>query len=96
MTYEEKRAWIRLVVNVAAYAAYVSIILDRANGRPLPGVPYAATLLWTIGAAAAMLMAMASWDRFWIANTIYLSLVLSTVLASAIKVTAYRRGLPRW
>ena len=63
MTYEEKRAWIRLVVNVAAYAAYVSIILDRANG---------------------------------LANTIYLSLVLSTVLASVIKVTAYRWGLPRW
>lgn len=53
MTHEEKRAWIRLVVAVVAYAAYVIIIAGRADGRPLPGVPYAATLLWTVGGAIA-------------------------------------------
>src|SRR5262249_46059574 len=114
MTHEEKRAWIMLVVNVAAYGSYASIILSRADGRALTTVPYAGVLLLTIvvaivttivldivsgmfnrresrlrdvrdkeigrlgdrvgqafviiGATAAMLMAMADWNRFWIAN----------------------------
>ncbi|HUR08465.1 MAG TPA: hypothetical protein VM347_38410 [Nonomuraea sp.] len=142
MTHEEKRAWIRLVVAVIVYAAYVVIIVSRANGRPLPEVPYAATLLWTVGAAivasivaeigiaivnprasratderdreigrlgeytgqsfvviggvAAMVMAMAEWDRFWIANVVYLCFVLSAVLGGITKVIVYRRSLPQW
>jgi hypothetical protein len=51
MTHQEKRAWIRLVVAVLGYAAYVAIILNRADGRGLPDVPYAGALLWTVGAA---------------------------------------------
>ncbi|MEU0564847.1 hypothetical protein ABZ297_05535 [Nonomuraea sp. NPDC005983] len=142
MTHEEKRAWIMLVVSVAAYAAYAAIVVSRASGRPLPEVPYAATLLWTVGAAigaaivaeigigvvnprasrvkdvrdreigrlgeytgqsfvvigavAAMLMAMAGWDRFWIANVIYLCFVLSAVVGSITKIVVYRRSLPQW
>jgi hypothetical protein len=49
-----------------------------------------------VGAVAAMLMAMAEFRYFWIANVIYLCFVLSSVLASTAKVIAYRRGLPRW
>ncbi len=49
-----------------------------------------------IGAVAALLMAMARWDWFWIANVIYLGFVLSAVLGSATKIVAYHRGLPRW
>jgi len=142
MTHEEKRAWIRLVVAVLGYAAYTAVIASRADGRALPGVPYAGALLWTIGAAiaaaivaeigmgvvlpgasratderdreigrlgdhvgqsfvvigavAAMLMAMAGWDRFWIANVIYLCFVLSAVLGGITKVVVYRRSLPQW
>ncbi len=50
---EEKRAWIVVVVTVATYAAYLVIILGRAGDTPLADVPYAATLLWTIGIAIA-------------------------------------------
>ncbi|WP_432869104.1 hypothetical protein [Microbispora rosea] len=142
MTHEEKRAWIRLVVAVIAYAVYVVAILRRADGGPLPDVPYAAALLWTIGGAigasilaeigmaivnpgasrvidardkeigrlgdhtgqafvvigaiAAMLMAMAEWDRFWIANVVYLCFVLSAVLGGITKIVVYRRSLPEW
>jgi hypothetical protein len=142
MTHEEKRAWIRLVVSVIAYGAYLTILLSRAGGRPLPDVPYAASLLWTVGAAiaasivaevamgvvnpkasrlrdvrdrqigqlgdqtgqsfviigavAAMLMALAEWDWFWIANVIYLCFVLSAVLSGVTKVVAYRRSFPQW
>lgn len=142
MTHQEKRAWIMLVVSAAAYAAYAALILSRAGGHPLARVPYAAALLWTVGASivaqvvaetalgvvnrgesrlkderdrqigtlgdrvgssfvvigavAAMLMAMAGWDRFWIANVIYLCFFLSAILGSVTKVIAYRKTFPRW
>jgi hypothetical protein len=142
VTHQEKRAWIMLVVSAAAYATYAAVVLGRAGGHPLTRVPYAAALLWTVGAAiaasvvaetalgivnrgesrlkderdrligalgdrvgssfvvigavAAMLMAMAGWDRFWIANVIYLCFFLSAVLGSVAKVIAYRKNVPQW
>ena len=45
------------------------------------------------GAAAALGMAMARWDYFWIANVIYLGFVLWAVAGSLLKLIAYRRGL---
>jgi hypothetical protein len=45
------------------------------------------------GAAAALFMALAKWDYFWIANVIYLGFVLWAVVGSAVKIVAYRRGL---
>ncbi|NUT33073.1 MAG: hypothetical protein HOV79_08365 [Hamadaea sp.] len=142
MAYEEKRAWIMLVVSTVVYAAYVGIILNRADGGPLHDVPYASTLLWSIGVAivaaivlgiaavvtagkggdrtdqrdreidrfgdhvgqgfsvigavSAMLMALAEWDTFWIANVIYLGFVLSAILSSIAKIFAYRKGFHPW
>ncbi|MEW2377443.1 hypothetical protein AB0883_15270 [Micromonospora sp. NPDC047812] len=142
MTHEEKRAWIRLVVAVLGYSAYVALVVSRTDGRSLPDVPYASTLLWTVGASivasivaeigmavvnpraprakdvrdreigrlgdhvgqsfvvigavAAMLMALADWDRFWIANAIYLCFVLSAILGGITKVIVYRRSFPQW
>jgi hypothetical protein len=54
MSYEEKGAWVYLVVSAGTYAAYVIIILGRANGVPLAEVPYASTILWAIGIAIAV------------------------------------------
>lgn len=142
MAHQEKRAWIMLVVSAAAYAAYAATVLTRADGQPLDRVPYAAALLWTVGAAilasiaaetalgvvrpgasrlkdvrdrqighlgdyvgsslviigavAAMLMAMAGWDRFWIANVIYLCFFLSAILGSVTKIIVYRKTFPQW
>jgi hypothetical protein len=45
------------------------------------------------GAAAALGMAMARWDYFWIANVIYLGFVLWAVVGSILRLVAYRRGL---
>lgn len=45
------------------------------------------------GAAAALGMAMARWDYFWIANVIYLGFVLWAVVGSVLRLVAYRRGL---
>ncbi|MBC6451438.1 hypothetical protein GPZ80_30195 [Actinokineospora sp. HBU206404] len=49
-----------------------------------------------IGAVAAMLMSMAQWNHFWIANTIYLGFALSAALGSMAKLAAYRRGFQAW
>lgn len=49
-----------------------------------------------IGAVAAMLMAMAGWERFWIANVIYLCFALSAVLGNVAKVIVYRGSFPQW
>ncbi|WP_199515327.1 hypothetical protein [Nucisporomicrobium flavum] len=141
MAYVEKRAWIRLVVAVLGYTAYVIVIAGRLGGRAPADVPYRDALLWTvglaivasivaeiamgsvpgtsrdtderdreigrlgehvgqsfvvIGAVAAMLMAMGEWDRFWIANVVYLCFVLSAILGGIAKVVVYRRGVPQW
>jgi hypothetical protein len=43
-----------------------------------------------------MLMALAEWDPFWIANVIYLCFVLSAVLGSVTRVIVYRGSMPQW
>lgn len=141
MAIEERRAWIRMLVGVVAYAAYAVTVLSRADGRDLADVPYAAALIWSvvgaivasivveivvniarrgsmviderdravgrlgdrvgqafvvIGAVAAMLMATADWNGFWIANVIYLGFVLSMTLGSIAKLLAYRGTFPQW
>ncbi|GII55305.1 hypothetical protein Pth03_36940 [Planotetraspora thailandica] len=49
-----------------------------------------------IGSVAALLMAMAEWDRFWIANVIYLGFVLSAIVGGITKIVVYRRSFPQW
>src|SRR4051794_8885342 len=51
MAFEEKRAWIMIVTSVAGCATYLAVILGRVGDAPLASVPYAATMLWTIGGA---------------------------------------------
>ena len=54
---------------------------------------YASRWFLVAGAAAALVMAMAKVDYFWIANVIYLGFVLWAIAGSALKLVAYRRGL---
>jgi hypothetical protein len=49
-----------------------------------------------IGAVAALVLAMAEVDHFWIANELCLAFVLSALLSSAAKLVAYRRGFQLW
>ncbi|MEV4219692.1 hypothetical protein [Nonomuraea sp. NPDC049725] len=51
MAFEEKRAWVMIVLSVGAYAIYVAIVLSRAGDGPFADVAYAGALLWTIGGA---------------------------------------------
>ena len=54
MAFEEKRAWIMVVVSAAAYATYAAIIVGRVDSTPVANVPYVATMLWSIGLAIAV------------------------------------------
>ncbi len=45
MAYEEKRAWIMLMVSAVAYAVYAASLLTAATARPLEAVPYVGSLL---------------------------------------------------
>ena len=54
---------------------------------------YASRWFLVAGAAAALVMAMAKVDYFWIANVIYPGFVLWAVAGSVLKLVAYRRGL---
>ncbi|WP_214406435.1 hypothetical protein [Pseudonocardia lacus] len=53
---------------------------------------------WSVvlGAAGALVLAMVEADHFWIANAIYLAFTLSSLLDSAARILAYRRGVPVW
>ncbi|ACZ86875.1 hypothetical protein [Streptosporangium roseum] len=51
MAFEEKRAWVMIVVSVGAYTIYVATILGLVGDGPLADVAYAGALLWTIGGA---------------------------------------------
>lgn len=74
-------------------ASRVTDVRDREIGRLGDRVGQAFV---AIGAVAAMLMAMAEWGHFWIANVIYLFFTLSAIVGGVAKVVVYRRGVPEW
>jgi len=62
---------------------------DASIGRRGDRVGY---YVCSIGAVLALGLAMLESEYFWIANTLYLSLVLAGLVSSAVKLMAYRRG----
>jgi hypothetical protein len=84
---------IEIVVNIVRKGSMLTDERDRAIGRLGDQVGQSFVV---IGAVAAMLMALADWHRFWIANVVYLCFALSMVLGSIAKVAAYRGNLPQW
>ena len=53
---------------------------------------------WLIiaGACAALVLAMARADHFWIANSIYLGGMAASIVSSATKIVAYRGSFQGW
>ncbi|MDG4826731.1 hypothetical protein O7635_33190 [Asanoa sp. WMMD1127] len=74
-------------------ASHLTDDRDRVIGRlgDRVGHPFVA-----IGAVAAMLMAMADWAPFWIANVVYLCFVLSAIVGGVARVVVYRGSVPEW
>lgn len=145
MANEERSSWVMVIVTVAAYATYLSLILSGGASLPLAPSDYGWQVLWTIvgavvaavlaeiglaivdgvrghktgrrderdrrieqlgeytgqafvviGGVAALVLAILEVNHFWIANTVYLTFVLSAVLGAVTKITLYRGGLPTW
>lgn len=46
----------------------------------------------SVGAVGVMALAMLEYDHFWIANGLYLSFAIASVVSSAVKIVAYHRG----
>ncbi len=51
MTFEERNTWIFAVATVLSYAAYLAVILGRAQGTPLAEVAYVRPMIWAISGA---------------------------------------------
>ena len=49
MVYEERNAWVGLVISVIALMVYVVLVLQQAGGGPLTDVDWLPLMLWTIG-----------------------------------------------
>ena len=46
----------------------------------------------SVGVVGVLALAMLRYDQFWIANALYLSFALGTLVASVAKIVTYRRG----
>jgi hypothetical protein len=46
----------------------------------------------SVGVVGALALTMLEYDYFWIANAIYLSFVIASLVSSAVKIHAYRKG----
>ena len=83
-----------IVISIRAHLAGDS---DKADERDQAIARFGTNVsqaFLVLGGLGGMLMAMAEWDWFWIANVIYLGFALAGVLEGVAKVVAYRRGLP--
>lgn len=56
MNYEERVAWVGLVVSLASFAVYLGVLLTRATVTPMPETPYVDAMLWTIGASIVVMI----------------------------------------
>ena len=69
---------------------------DQRDKEIRPYSDYIGQIFIGICGVAALGMAMAELNHFWIANVIYLGFVLSTLVGSTTKIAAYRWGFQRW
>ena len=97
--------WTAGAVIVASIVGYVVIAafwpqeLDKRDVRDKQihrFGEYVGSPLMVVGAGVALVLAMLEVDHFWIANAVYLSAVLSSLLGSATKVAAYRGAVRAW
>lgn len=63
---------------------------DKAIGRFGEFVGF---YVLSAGVLGALALAMTEVTHFWIANTIYLAFVVSTLTSSVVKIVVYRRGV---
>lgn len=90
---------------VLAIVAHVAVVIaapreaDKSDERDADinryGEYVGSFVLWP-GALLALGLALAEFEHFWIANTIFVAFVLSGLISSAVKIVAYRTGFQAW
>ena len=53
---------------------------------------YVGGIVLGVGMVVPLVLAMAEFDYFWIANAMYAAFVLASLVSAAVKLVAYRRG----
>ena len=61
MVYQERVAWLELIVSVITIAVYVALGLGRAGNRDLTAVDWLPLMLWTIGGVALTIVMSIAW-----------------------------------
>jgi hypothetical protein len=54
MSYEEKGSLVYVVVFIGTFAAYVGVVISRADGGPLADVDYRSPMLWSMGVSIGL------------------------------------------
>lgn len=85
-------AMIALNILVAIVSPKGSDLRDERDKQIHRFAEYVGQSFVVIGGVAALVMALAEVEHFWIANAIYLAFVLSALLSSVTKLIAYRCG----
>jgi hypothetical protein len=81
----------RILIEIARPSeSYTTDARDRDIGRF--GEYIAGTVLG-VAMVVPFVLALAAFDHFWIANTMYVAFVLGALVGAAVKVVAYRRGI---
>lgn len=53
---------------------------------------YVGGLVLAVGAVGVLVLTMAEFDHFWIANVLYAAFILQALTSTTVKIIAYRRG----
>ena len=99
-----QRHLITAVGSAVALAVVASIVLGITS---LAGTPqrdardadisrigeYVGGVVFAIGMVVPFALALGEAEHFWIANSIYLACVVSALVATAVKLVGYRRGI---
>jgi hypothetical protein len=89
---------VTIVLSIAAYIAASIVAPEEAGKRDQRDKDinrygeYVAGIVLGVAVVVPLILALVKADHFWIANTIYLALALSTIVGSIVKIVAYRRG----
>lgn len=82
-----------IVLSIAAGRDRRSDMRDREIGRLADAV---GASIVTIGAVAALILAILKVDHFWIGNAVFAALFLSGLLSAAARIAMHRFGVPSW
>jgi len=53
---------------------------------------YVGGIVLAVGAAGVLVLTMAEFEHFWIANALYATFILQGLTSTSVKIVAYRRG----